>query len=149
MNFPNKTTNLNKTAVPTNEQNQHKSLEAKKLSVEKIPLKKAFGANSNSKGAKNRTASVENKDRIKLSKNKGKDKLNNSMLVSNNKSVSNREEKLNQIDLEIASNTNLPKDFNKKEKKDKEKVKEKEREKTVSENKQNQSNANDKYSVSS
>ncbi|MFM7854749.1 MAG: hypothetical protein ACKO96_23195, partial [Flammeovirgaceae bacterium] len=74
INAPNKTTNLNKTAVPTSDHNQHKSLEAKKLSVEKIANKKPFGSNLNSKGAKNRTASVENKDRIKLSKNKGKDK---------------------------------------------------------------------------
>ncbi len=127
-NGQNKITNLNKSAVPTFEQNQQKSLEAKKLSVEKIPVKKPFGVNPNSKAGKNRTASVEHNDRIKLSKNKGKDKLNNSMVVSGNKSVSNREDKNN---LDIGIKNNLPKDLTKKEK-------DKDKEKTSGDNKQSQ-----------
>lgn len=128
INNQNKTTNLNKSALPTFEQNQQKSLEAKKLSVEKIPVKKPFGANSSSKAGKSRTASVERNDKIKLTKNKVKENLNNSMVVSGNKSAINREDKNN---LDIGTKSNIPKDFNKKDK-------EKEKEKAAGENKQSQ-----------
>jgi hypothetical protein len=85
-----------------NEKNHVKSLETKKLSIEKIPVRKAFGFNGNSNAKKNRTASTDNKDRLKISTKEGKDKLNNSM-VTNKKTLMKTQSLENKNNLDIAT----------------------------------------------
>jgi len=79
--------------------NNQRSLETKKLSIEKIPVRKAFGANSNN--AKKRTASTDNKDKLHASKNNGKERLNSSLA-----SLKDVKKENNNLDFTAANNNN-------------------------------------------
>lgn len=73
---------LNSSVVSANP--PQKTLETKKISIEKIPVRKPFGANPGST-KKARTGSVETKGTLRSAKASGKDKLNNSMVAGDTK----------------------------------------------------------------